>query len=65
MLSFQLYVQQDSLGALTDGRPLGPAPDPKLFVTYDASMGKGKPGKAGATGQGISNVVHKIKDKPD
>jgi Mn-containing catalase len=47
---------------LTDDRPLGPAPDPKLFVTYDGSMGKGKPGTgAGATGQGVANVVNKIK----
>src|SRR4051812_47902612 len=29
---------------LTDDKPLGPAPDPKLYVTYDGSMGTGKPG---------------------
>src|SRR4051812_44524453 len=47
---------------LTDDRPLGPAPDPKLFVTYDGSMGKGKPGTgAGAHAQGVANVVNKIK----
>ncbi|GAA4971007.1 manganese catalase family protein [Actinoplanes utahensis] len=47
---------------LTDDKPLGPAPDPKLFVTYDGQMGKGKPGTAaGATGQGVANVVNKIK----
>jgi Mn-containing catalase len=47
---------------LTDDRPLGPAPDPKLFVTYDGSMGKGKPGTgAGAHTQGVANVVNKIK----
>jgi Mn-containing catalase len=47
---------------LTDDKPLGPAPDPKLFVTYDGSMGKGKPGTgAGAHAQGVANVVNKIK----
>jgi Mn-containing catalase len=47
---------------LTDDKPLGPAPDPKLFVTYDGSMGKGKPGTgAGAHGRGVANVVNKIK----
>ncbi len=46
---------------LTDDKPLGPAPDPKLFVTYDGSMGKGKPGTAaGSTGQGIANAVKKV-----
>ncbi|GAA0488658.1 Mn-containing catalase [Paractinoplanes deccanensis] len=51
---------------LTDDKPLGPAPDPKLFVTYDGSMGKGKPGTgAGAHGQGVANVVNKIKDVLD
>ena len=39
-----------------------PAPDPKLFGTYDGSMGKGKPGTGGsATAQGIANVVNKVK----
>jgi Mn-containing catalase len=51
---------------LTDDKPLGPAPDPKLFVTYDGSQGKGKPGTgAGAHGQGVANVVNKIKDALD
>ncbi|WP_430790523.1 manganese catalase family protein [Actinoplanes sp. G11-F43] len=51
---------------LTDDRPLGPAPDPNLFVTYDGAMGKGTPGTgAGATGQGVANVVNKIKDAID
>ncbi len=51
---------------LTDDKPLGPAPDPKLFVTYDGSMGKGKPGTgAGAHGQGVANVVNKIKGALD
>jgi Mn-containing catalase len=51
---------------LTDDKPLGPAPDPKLYVTYDGSMGKGKPGTAaGATGQGVANVVNKIKGALD
>jgi Mn-containing catalase len=48
---------------LTDDKPLGPAPDPKLFVTYDGSMGKGKPGTGvAAHAQGAANVVNKIKD---
>jgi hypothetical protein len=51
---------------LTDDQPLGPAPDPKLFVTYDGSMGKGKPGTgAGAHAQGMANVVNKIKGALD
>src|SRR3954454_3456262 len=51
---------------LTDDKPLGPAPDPKLFVTYDGSMGKGKPGTgAAAHGQGVANVVNKIKGALD
>jgi Mn-containing catalase len=51
---------------LTDDQPLGPAPDPKLFVTYDGSMGKGKPGTgAGAHAQGVANVVNKIKGALD
>jgi Mn-containing catalase len=53
-------------GPLTDDQPLGPAPDPRLFVTYDGSMGKGKPGTgAAAHGQGIANVVNKVKDALD
>jgi Mn-containing catalase len=53
-------------GPLTDDQPLGPAPDPRLFVTYDGSMGKGKPGTgAAAHGQGIANVVNKVKDVLD
>jgi Mn-containing catalase len=51
---------------LTDDKPLGPAPDPKLFVTYDGSMGKGKPGTGGAAhAQGVANVVNKIKGALD
>jgi Mn-containing catalase len=51
---------------LTDDKPLGPAPDPRLFVTYDGSMGKGKPGTgAAAHGQGVANVVNKIKGALD
>jgi Mn-containing catalase len=51
---------------LTDDKPLGPAPDPKLFVTYDGSQGKGKPGTgAGAHAQGVTNVVNKIKGALD
>ena len=47
---------------LTDDKPLGPAPDPKLYATYDGSMGPGKPGTgAAAHGQGVANVVNKIK----
>jgi Mn-containing catalase len=51
---------------LSDDKPLGPAPDPRLFVTYDGSMGKGKPGTgAAAHGQGIANVVNKVKGALD
>jgi Mn-containing catalase len=51
---------------LTDDKPLGPAPDPKLFVTYAGDMGKGKPGTgAGAHAQGVANVVNKIKGALD
>ncbi|MCA2213216.1 manganese catalase family protein [Jidongwangia harbinensis] len=51
---------------LTDDRPLGPAPDPKLYATYDGSMGKGKPGTGGAAhAQGVANVVNKIKGALD
>jgi Mn-containing catalase len=51
---------------LSDDRPLGPAPDPRLFVTYAGDMGKGKPGTgAAAHGQGVANVVNKIKGALD
>jgi Mn-containing catalase len=51
---------------LTDDKPLGPAPDPKLFVSYAGDMGKGKPGTgAGAHAQGVANVVNKIKGALD
>jgi hypothetical protein len=51
---------------LTDDKPLGPAPDPKPFVTYDGSMGKGKPSTgAGAHAQGVANLVNKIKGAID
>jgi Mn-containing catalase len=47
-------VPSDDIGLL-------PPPDPKLFATYDGSQGRGKPGTAaGATGQGIANVVKKV-----
>lgn len=48
---------------LTDDRPLGPAPDPKLYSTYDGAMGKPTPGTAGAAhGQGLKNAAKKVKD---
>ncbi len=48
---------------LTDDRPLGPAPDPNLFVTYDGSQGPGKTGGAvAAHGQGLANLAHKVKE---
>ena len=51
---------------LTDDKPLGPAPDPKLFVTYGGDMGKGTPGTAGgAYASGVSNAVKKVKDAFD
>ena len=51
---------------LTDDKPLGPAPDPKLFATYDGSMCKGKPGTgAAAHAQGVAHVVNKIKEALD
>ncbi|MFG1922329.1 manganese catalase family protein [Cryptosporangium sp. NPDC048952] len=47
-------VPSDDIGLL-------PPPDPKLYATYDGSMGKGKPGTAaGGTAQGIKNVVKKV-----
>jgi Mn-containing catalase len=43
-----------------------PAPDPKLFATYDGSQGKGKPGTgAAAHAQGVANVVNKVKNALD
>jgi Mn-containing catalase len=51
---------------LTDDKPLGPAPDPQLFVTYGGAMGKGTPGTAaGTAGHGAARVVNKIKDALD
>jgi Mn-containing catalase len=51
---------------LTDDQPLGPAPDPKLYATYDGSMGKGKPGTGPAAhAQGLKNVANKIKGALD
>jgi Mn-containing catalase len=51
---------------LTDDKPLGPAPDPRLFATYAGDMGKGKPGTGGAAyAQGMTNVVNKIKGALD
>jgi len=48
---------------LTDHKSLGPVLDPGLFVTYDGSMGKGKPGTgAGATGQGVANEIKAAMD---
>ncbi|MFI5844724.1 manganese catalase family protein [Catenuloplanes sp. NPDC051500] len=51
---------------LTDDKPLGPAPDPRLFVTYDGSQGPGKTGGGvAAHAQGVANVVNKIKGALD
>jgi Mn-containing catalase len=51
---------------LTDDRPLGPAPDPKLYVTYDGSQGDGLVGDGGGVyGRGPSKIVNKIKDALD
>ncbi|WP_433294801.1 manganese catalase family protein [Actinoplanes sp. CA-030573] len=51
---------------LTDDKPIGPAPDPKLFVTYAGDMGKGTPGTAGgAYASGMKNVAKKVKDALD
>jgi Mn-containing catalase len=47
---------------LTDDKPLGPAPDPKLYVTYDGSQGPGKTGGGvAAHAQGVANIANKIK----
>ncbi|TNC42439.1 manganese catalase family protein [Mumia zhuanghuii] len=53
-----------------EGAPLdddinqAPAPDPELFVTYDGSMGAGKPGTAGGVyTQGAESLLSKAKDK--
>jgi Mn-containing catalase len=55
-----ILVQAEPIGSTDIG--LLPAPDPKLFGTYDGSMGKGKPGTGGAAyAQGVANVVNKVK----
>ncbi|MDG4826900.1 manganese catalase family protein [Asanoa sp. WMMD1127] len=47
---------------LTDDKPLGPPPDPKLYATYDGAMGTPKTGDAvGAHAQGAQNLAKKIK----
>lgn len=62
LLGEELQYVPDAL-PLTDDKPLGPAPDPKLFVTYDGSMGKGKPGDAaGSHLQGAKNAIKKAFD---
>ena len=49
---------------LDDDINQAPAPDPNLFVTYDGSMGAGKPGTAGgAYAQGAENLLSKAKEK--
>ena len=49
---------------LTDDINQNPPPDPELFVTYDGSMGPGKPGTAGgAFAQGAENLLSKAKEK--
>jgi Mn-containing catalase len=56
-------LHAEPLRPLTDDIGLLPPPDPKLFVTYDGSMGAPKPGNAaGAHMQGAKNVVEKVKD---
>jgi Mn-containing catalase len=48
---------------LSDDIGTPPPPDPKLFATYDGSLGAGTPGDAGgALAQGAKNVVSKVKD---
>jgi Mn-containing catalase len=48
---------------LTDDTPQAPPPDPKLFATYDGSLGAPKPGTAaGGMVRGAENVVSKVKD---
>jgi Mn-containing catalase len=62
ILGEQIQYVPDS-PPLTDDRPLGPAPDPKLYATYDGSMGKGTPGTAPAAhAQGLKNAAKKVKD---
>ncbi|HYJ74388.1 MAG TPA: manganese catalase family protein [Kineosporiaceae bacterium] len=58
-----VYVPFEEAGPLTDDDGTLPPPDPKLFVTYDGSVGAPKPGDAaGAHLQGAQNVVSKVKD---
>jgi Mn-containing catalase len=50
-------------GPFGDDTGVLPPPDPKLYATYDGSLGAGKPGDAaGAHLQGAKNVVNKVKD---
>ena len=56
-------LHAEPLRPLSDDTGLLPPPDPKLFATYDGSMGAPKPGDAaGAHLQGVKNVVEKVKD---
>jgi Mn-containing catalase len=56
----QYVAQPVGIGG-DDGTP--PPPDPKLYATYDGSLGTPKPGTApGALAQGAKNVVDKAKD---
>ncbi len=49
---------------LTDDINQAPPPDPLQYVTYDGSMGPGKPGTAGgAFVQGAENLLSKAKEK--
>jgi len=60
----EILFQAEPVGS--DDVGLLPAPDPKLFATYDGSQGKGKPGTGGAAhAQGLANVVNKVKDALD
>ncbi|MGI4893563.1 MAG: manganese catalase family protein [Janthinobacterium lividum] len=56
-------LRTEELRPLTDDDGTLPAPDPKLFVTYDGSQGAGAPGDAvGSALHGAQNVVNKVKD---
>jgi Mn-containing catalase len=56
----EILYQAEPVGSEDIG--LLPAPDPKLFGTYDGSQGRGKPGTGGAAyAQGVANVVNKVK----
>jgi Mn-containing catalase len=56
-------LHAEPLRPLSEDTGLLPPPDPKLYATYDGSMGAPKPGDAaGAHLQGVKNVVEKVKD---